>query len=67
VSATKLIDLPVFSYSLGQLACPECYKPVSRNRTDGRCDECLHDKKLLPVNFKRRPKKKDEEEEEDVD
>lgn len=64
--AFQLVDLPDYQYTLGQLACPDCYKPVSRNRTDGRCDECLHNKAFLPVNFKRRPKKKDEEEEEDI-
>jgi hypothetical protein len=29
----------------------------------GRCDNCWHSKDILPINYKRRPKRKDEEEE----
>jgi hypothetical protein len=58
----KLIDLPDYQYPEGA-ACPECYAPTSRNRRDARCDVCLHDKKLLPVNYRRRPKKKVDEDE----
>lgn len=57
-----LIDLPNYTYTNG-LACPDCYKPVTRNKKDGRCYDCLRDKKVLPVNYIRPPKKKEEEDE----
>lgn len=58
----KLIDLPDYDYGKGMLACPECYAPVHRGRVDGRCESCLKSKKILPVNYRRPPKKKTEEE-----
>lgn len=57
-----LSELPDYDYSTG-LACPECYAPVERGRVDGRCDSCLRNKKVLPVNYRRPPKKKEDEEE----
>lgn len=60
----KLVDLPDYHYPIG-LACPTCFKPLtSRKKRDGRCDECLHSRDLLPVNYKRRPKRKDQEDDE---
>jgi hypothetical protein len=54
---------PEYHYPIGR-ACPECYKPLtSLKRKDGRCFDCLRDKKVLPVNWIRPPKKKSEEEE----
>lgn len=62
VSVKLLVDLPDYKYPQN-LACPEgCYKPVARGRKDGRCDECLEDKNVLPVNYRRKPAPKDEEE-----
>jgi hypothetical protein len=59
-----LADLPQYKYPLN-LACPECYSPLYTRKTkDGRCDSCLKNKSLLPVNWRRPPKKKEEEEEE---
>lgn len=58
----KLMELPDYDYSETNLACPECYMPVQRGRVDGRCDSCLKSKKILPVNYRRPPKKKTEEE-----
>jgi hypothetical protein len=43
------------------IACRECLSPLPTGRKDGRCDECWHSKLVLPVNYKRRPKKKGEE------
>lgn len=57
----KHVDV-FYVYKNGTLACPECYKPVNRGRQDGRCDDCLKDKDLLPVNYRRQPKPKDQEE-----
>jgi hypothetical protein len=48
------------------LACPECYRPVSRTQRDGRCFQCLGDKTVLPVNYRRPPKRKEEDEDEDT-
>lgn len=60
----SLVNLPDYDYSGGFLACPECYAPVHRGRTDGRCESCLKSKKVLPVNWRKPPKKKEEEEDE---
>jgi uncharacterized Zn finger protein (UPF0148 family) len=50
------------------IVCPECYAPLfSRKRKDGRCDNCLKSKDLLPINYKRPPKKKSDEDEEEPD
>lgn len=60
----KLANLPLYVYPIG-LACPECYRPLeSAKRQDGRCVKCLHDKKVLPVNYLR-TKKRDEEDEDE--
>jgi hypothetical protein len=64
MSGFRLVDLPNYVYTNGEGACPACYKPVTRAKKDGHCDECLHDRDLFPVNFKRKPKKKEEDEDE---
>jgi hypothetical protein len=62
-----LSELPDYKYPIN-LACPTCYKPLeNRGRRDGRCDECLKSKDLLPVNWRRPPKRKQDEDEKDYE
>lgn len=63
--AFSLVNLPDYNYSTGFLACPNCYKPVSRSRKDGRCDDCLKDRESLPVNYRRDPKRRNDEDEDE--
>jgi len=59
----SLLELPDYAYPLNR-ACPSCYRPLdSIKRRDARCDKCLHDKKVLPVNYLREKKRDDEEDE----
>lgn len=59
-----LSALPDYDY-VANVACPECYKPLAtRKRRDGRCDKCLRDKGLLPINYIKPPKRRGEDEDE---
>lgn len=59
-----LSELPNYDYTSG-LACRACYVPLPQGRKEGRCDDCLKSKDVLPVNYRRPPKRKDDEEDEE--